>query len=74
MEENRDPAVAAEIEAEIKLVEDSFGLSPEAAAAVAEDRILGVAPAESSYEVELERIAKAQATESGVPPEKHPGS
>jgi len=74
MEENRDPAAAAEIAAETKFLEDNFGLSPETATAAAEDRVLGVAPAESSYEVELERIAKAQASESPALPEKQAGT
>ena len=64
MEENRDPA-QAEIETETKFLEDNFGLAESTARATAEDRVLGVAPAESSYEVELERIAKAQALEKG---------
>jgi hypothetical protein len=64
VEENRDPA-QAEIETETKFLEDNFGLAESTARATAEDRVLGVAPAESSYEVELERIAKAQALEKG---------
>jgi hypothetical protein len=65
MEDPRDPAKAADVEYEKKLLEDNFGLSDETAMATAEDRVLGVAPAESSHEVELERIARAQAQEAG---------
>jgi hypothetical protein len=67
VEENRDNT-AAEIESEKEFLEENFGLSDETAEAAAKDRILGVAPAESSYEVELERIHKAQASD----PEAHP--
>jgi hypothetical protein len=65
MEDQLDPAKAAEIETEKKFLEENFGLSEESATATAEDRVLGVAPAESSYEVELKRIAEAQKGESG---------
>jgi len=66
MEDQRDPAKAAEIESEKTFLKENFGLSEEAAEATAEDRVLGVAPAESSYEVELERIRKAQASEGAA--------
>jgi hypothetical protein len=62
MEQQRDGA-NPEIEREEAFLKENFGLSDETARATAEDRVLGVAPAESSYEVELKRIAEAQATE-----------
>ncbi len=62
MEQDRDNT-AAEIDSEKEFLEENFGLSEKTAEATAKDRVLGVAPAESSYEVELERIKKAQASD-----------
>ena len=64
MEDDREQ-IQTELEHEEKLLEQNYGLSPETAKATAEDTLLGTAPAESSHLAELERIAKAQASEGG---------
>jgi hypothetical protein len=59
MEKLPDDALDSSITHLTQDLETNFGLSPETARAAAEDELEDGAPAPSSYEVELERIAKA---------------